>query len=106
MRVSGALHHLKLTAIEENYLHQQSYQWFLLKDAIVNHNFKAFLNNASCFLASGRVDAPALWYATVVDLVTLCQRFDFPESKSMIQEIVRDVPEWKCCSKRLLTLVD
>ena len=101
-----ALHHSKSPAIEENYLHLQSYQWFLLKQAIVNQNVRAFLDNASYFLASGRIDAPALWYATVVDLVTLCQKFDFPESKSIIREILRDAPEWKCCSKRLLAVID
>ena len=100
-----ASHHLQLSAIDENCLHQQSYQWFLLKQAIVNQNYKTFLENASCFIASGRIDAPLLWYATVVDLFLLCQKFDFPESKLIIQEILKDAPEWKFCSKRLLTSI-
>ena len=101
-----ASHHLELSAIDRNCLHRQSYQWLILKQAIVNQNYRTFLEQASCFIASGRIDAPLLWYATVVDLFTLCQKFDFPESKSMIREILRDAPEWKFCSKRLLTALD
>ncbi|KST62923.1 hypothetical protein [Mastigocoleus testarum] len=100
------LHHLQLSASNKNCLHQRSYQWFRLKQAIANNNPASFLEKTSCFLASGRVDTPFLWYATVVDLVSLCKKFDFPCAELIIREVAQDVPEWKLFPKRLLALID
>lgn len=100
-----ALQYLTVSDTAENFLHQPSYQWFLLKQAMVNDNIPLFLNKTACFLASGRADTPLLWYATVVDLFTISKKFDFPCAKLIIEEVRQDAPKWELCSKKLLALI-
>lgn len=100
-----ALQYLEVSATAENSLHQPSYQWFLLKQAMVNNNIPLFLNKAGCFLASGRADTPLLWYATVVDLFTISKKFDFPSTQLIIEEVKQDAPKWELCSKQLLAFI-
>ncbi|NJM20902.1 MAG: hypothetical protein HC907_20380 [Richelia sp. SM1_7_0] len=100
-----AVQHLPLS-IADNFLHQPSYQWFLLKQALVNQDIRSFLQKTACFLGSGRADSPLLWYATVVDLFALSKKFDFPSTKLIVQEVKQDAPKWELCSKRLLAIID
>ncbi|MBD2250501.1 hypothetical protein [Nostoc parmelioides] len=89
---------------ENNHCHPQAYAWLLLKLAFINNEVATFLAQASNFVAQGRGDTPLLWYATLADLVTLCDEIKLPESDLLKQEIIKDVAAWNGVPKKLLSL--
>ncbi|MGD1913928.1 MAG: hypothetical protein ACFB2X_24740 [Rivularia sp. (in: cyanobacteria)] len=101
-----ALENLQLPFANNSCVHQQSYEWIVLKQAIVNYNTVSFLEKTAGFLALGRGGTPLLWYATVIDLLAVCKRFDFVSTKLIVQEVRQDAEKWELCSKRLLALID
>nr|AVH79640.1 hypothetical protein [Nostoc sp. PCC 8009] len=84
--------------------HPQAYAWLLVKQAFINHEVTNFLERAADFLAQGSSDTPLLWYATLADLVALCDELALPESNLLKQEIVKDAATWKGVLRRLLSL--
>lgn len=89
---------------ETHHCHPQAYAWLLVKQAFVNNEVATFLNRASNFLPEGRGDTPLLWYATLADLVALCNKIALPESDLLKQEIVKDAATWKGIPQRFLSL--
>ncbi|MBH8563494.1 hypothetical protein I8748_15085 [Nostoc sp. CENA67] len=89
---------------ETYHCHPQAYAWLLVKQAFINHEVATFLERASEFLAKGSNDTPLLWYATLADLVALCDELALPESNLLKQEIVKDAATWKGIPQRLLSL--
>jgi hypothetical protein len=90
-----AAHHIKLQANGNCHLHPRAHAWFLVKQAFVSNDVANFLERASHFLAEGRANTPLLWYATVVDLVALCDEFDFPESELVKREVASNAVAWE-----------
>lgn len=98
-------HHIQLQACGSHYGHPRAYAWFLIKEAFVGNDIATFLERASHFLAEGRTDTPLLWYATVVDLVALCNDFDEPCSLVVKREVALDAASWKLFPQRFFALL-
>jgi hypothetical protein len=100
-----AARNLKLQASDDCICHLQAYAWLLLKQAFVDNNITSFLEQSSNFLAKGRTDIPLLWYATVIDLIALCDKLNIPNSKLLRQEIARDTVTWQYLPKKFSLLL-
>ncbi len=98
-------HHIQLQPHASHYGHPRAYTWFLLKEAFVGNDIATFLERASHFLAEGRADTPLLWYATVVDLVALCNDFDEPCKRIVEREVALDAATWKFLPHKFFTLL-
>ncbi|MBD2342606.1 hypothetical protein [Anabaena subtropica] len=98
------LTHILVNSNEDYHCHPQAYTWLLLKMAFINNEVANFLEQASNFLAHGRGDTPLLWYATLADLVALCDEIVLPESDLLKQEIIKDVATWNGVPQKLLSL--
>ena len=96
---------LQLQANNNCYCHPHSYSWLLVKQAFVNKDIPKFLELAANFLVKGRADAPLLWYATIIDLVILCDELKLPESQSIEQEILKDSTNWEDCPQKFLRVL-
>ena len=86
---------MQLQANGSCHCHPRAHAWFLVKEAFVGNDVATFLERASHFLAEGRADTPLLWYATVIDLVALCDELELPDSKLLKWEIARDAVTWE-----------
>ncbi len=84
--------------------HPQANAWLLMKQAFVKNDISTFLEHSSKFLAQGRADTPLLWYATVIDLVDMCDT-NVPESELVKQEVFKDATTWKYLPQKLLALL-
>ncbi|HYX14560.1 MAG TPA: hypothetical protein VE944_09355 [Nostoc sp.] len=98
-------HHMQLQANGNCQCHPRSHAWFLIKQAVVSNDIATFLERASHFLTEGRADTPLLWYATVVDLVALCDELALPESELVRQEIAKDAVIWEYLPQPFLTIL-
>lgn len=96
---------IQLQADGNNHCNPRSHAWFRIKQAFVNNDVSIFLERASHFLAEGRAHTPLLWYATVVDLVTVCDDLNLRESKLVKQEIASDAVTWEYLPKPFLSLL-
>ena len=96
---------LKLQANNNYYCHPRSYSWLLIKQAFVNKDIPKFLELAANFLEEGRADTPLLWYATVIDLVSVCDELKLLESQLIKQEILKDSVNWKDCPPKFLSIL-
>jgi hypothetical protein len=96
---------IQLQTNSDNHYRSNFQAWFDLKLAFVNRDFSAFLEKASDFLAQGRSNTPLLWYATVVDLVTVCDDLNLQESELLKREIASDALTWKYLPKPFLSLL-
>ncbi|MEH2033209.1 MAG: hypothetical protein V7K67_26875 [Nostoc sp.] len=87
--------------------HYQSgiHAWFLVKEAFIDNNVPKFLELASQFLEAGGSDTPLLWYATVIDLVTMCEEVDFSDLELVKQEIVQDATRWEYLPAKFSSLL-
>jgi hypothetical protein len=85
--------------------HPQAYAWIRLKQAYVDNNIPLFLGQASDFLAGGRADTPFLWYATIVDIVTLCEDLELKESEQFKQQVAKDAMKWEFVPERFFPLL-
>ena len=94
---------LQLQANDNCYCHPRSYSWLLIKQAFVNKDIPKFLELAASFVGEGRADTPLLWYATVIDLVSVCDELELPESQLLKQEILEDSVSWKDCPQKFLS---
>lgn len=94
------------TQLKTNSNHPRVQAWFLVKEAFLSNEVVTFLERAAHFLGEGRADTPVLWYATVVDLVTLCDELDLRVSKLVSQAICQDAVTWENIPKSLLCLLD
>lgn len=83
----------------------RAYQWLLAKQAFVNKDVPKFLELASQFLAEGRSENSLLWYATVIDLVAICEEVNFQDLELVKQEIAKDATTWKYFPPKLSFLV-
>ncbi|MEH1770950.1 MAG: hypothetical protein ACYTXE_29785 [Nostoc sp.] len=90
---------------QNHHCHPQAYAWLLVKQAFINNQVGTFLERASNFIAEGRGYTPLLWYATLADLVALCNELALPESNLLKQEIVKDATSWKNISRKFLALL-
>jgi hypothetical protein len=98
-------HRIQIQGSSDKHYHSSSHAWFDLKQAFVNKDISTFLEKASHFLAEGRSNTPLLWYATVVDLVTVCDDLNLQESESIKREIASDAVNWKYLPKSFLPLL-
>lgn len=94
---------LQLQANNKYYCHPRSYSWLLVKQAFVDKDIPKFLELAANFLGEGRADTPLLWYATVVDLVSVCDELKVAESQLIKQEILKDSVNWKDCPQKFIS---
>ncbi len=97
--------HLHLQASNNRHCHPGAYSWLLVKQAFVNNDVPKFLELASHFLAEGRADIPLLWYATVIDLVRLCNELNLPNIELVKQEIAREAVTWEYCPQKFFALL-
>ncbi|NMG07812.1 hypothetical protein [Brasilonema sp. UFV-L1] len=97
--------HLHLPTNSNCHCHPRAYAWLLIKQAFINNDVVTFLERASHFLSEGRSDTPLLWYATVIDLISLCNELDIPESELVRQEVAREAVTWEYCPQKLLPLL-
>ncbi len=97
--------HLHLQANDNRHCHLGAYSWLLVKQAFVNNDVPKFLELASHFLAEGRADIPLLWYATVIDLVRLCDELNSPNVEFVKQEVAREAVTWEYCPQKFLPLL-
>lgn len=79
--------------------------WFLVKEAFIDNNVPEFLELASQFLAGEGANTPLLWYATVIDLVAMCEEVDFPNIELLKQEIIQDATTWKYLPAKFSSLL-
>jgi hypothetical protein len=89
---------------ETYHCHPQADAWLLVKQAFINNEVATFLERASNFVAKGRGETPFLWYATLADLVALCDELALPESNLLKEEIVKDATIWKDMPQKFLSL--
>ncbi|OUL29771.1 hypothetical protein BV378_05125 [Nostoc sp. RF31YmG] len=87
--------HLLLKANTHDHCHPRAYTWLLVKQAFASNDVATFLKRASHFFSEGRADIPLLWYATVIDLVTLCDELAVSDSELFRQEVAREAGSWK-----------
>jgi hypothetical protein len=86
---------IQLENNHESYCYPSASSWLLVKQAFINHDFTNFLKLASDFLALGCADTPLLWYATIIDLLSVCDEFTVPESNLIREEIEKQAMTWK-----------
>ncbi|MFW9264548.1 hypothetical protein [Nostoc sp. CALU 546] len=96
---------MQLQVNDNCHWHPPSYAWLLVKQAFVLNDIPTFLERASTFLAKGRADTPLLWYATVIDLVALCDELDFTNSELFRQEVCTDAATWKFLPQKFSCLL-
>lgn len=100
-----ASHHL-LSENDGNCHYQPGIKaWFLVKEAFINKNVSKFLELASQFLEEGGSNTPLLWYATVIDLVTVCEEVYFPDLELVRQEIGQDATTWEYFPAEIFSLL-
>lgn len=88
-----------------SHCHPRSYAWLLVKQAFASNDVALFLARASQFLSEGRADRPLLWYATVIDLILLCEELDLPDSELFTQEVARDAATWEHLPQKFSSLL-
>jgi hypothetical protein len=88
-----------------NNYHPSVQTWFLLKQTFIDNHVDKFIEQASYFLAAGRLDTPLLWYATVVDLITICKDFNCLESELLKFEVAKDAENWQFFPASFLPLL-
>jgi hypothetical protein len=91
---AGLAAHIDSPDADSCYLSPQAHTWLRAKQALINEQPENFLRQALPLLSQGRTALPQLWYATVVDLLCLCQRLDLPEARMIKQEIIAAAPSW------------
>ncbi|MEH1840693.1 MAG: hypothetical protein V7L20_18530 [Nostoc sp.] len=96
--------HLHLQTNHNRHCHLQACVWLLIKQAFVNNDFATFLERASDFLAFGRADTPLLWYATVIDLITLWDELALPDSE-LIRLEVANMATWEKLPQKFSSLL-
>ena len=96
---------LKLPNNNGYYLHPIAYTWLIVKQAKINKDIPEFLKLAANSIKKGRADVPLLWYATVIDLVSVCDELKLPEFQLLKQEIIKDSVNWQDCSPKFLDVL-
>jgi hypothetical protein len=96
---------MKLQTNDNSHYYSQSEAWFIVKQAFVSNNVEAFLERASQFLADRCGDTPLLWYATVIDLISLCDDLDFPGSNLFKLEVAQEAVNCPYLPKKFLPLL-
>ncbi len=96
---------IQLQANSDYHCHLQSHAWLLVKQAFASNDVATFLERASQFLSKGRADTPLLWYTIVIDLIALCDEFDFPDSELFRQEVCRDAATWEYLPQKFASLL-
>ncbi|GAP94817.1 hypothetical protein [Leptolyngbya sp. NIES-2104] len=99
-------HYIPAQLQKHHHGHPRAYDWFLLKESFLENDIATFLERSSHFLAEGRTDTPLLWYATVADVVALCNDFDQPYAFRVRQEVATDATNWKLLPQALSVLLD
>ncbi|MBD2526763.1 hypothetical protein [Nostoc sp. FACHB-133] len=96
---------MQLTTDDNRHYDSQSEAWFIVKQAFVSNNIETFLKQASPFLAERRSDTPLLWYATVIDLICLCDDLDFSGSNLFKLEVAQEAANCQYLPKQFLPLL-
>jgi tetratricopeptide (TPR) repeat protein len=96
---------LQLQTCNNYCCHPRAYSWLLVKQAFASNDFANFLELASQFLNEGRADIPLLWYATVIDLVALCDELDLPDSKVFRQDVASLATTWEYLPQKFFSLL-
>lgn len=97
--------HMQLQADGNCHPYPRAHVWFLVKQAFVSNDVATFLEIASHFLAEGRADTPLLWYATVIDLVALCDDLDLPDSELVRREVAKEAVTWEYFPQKFFPLL-
>ncbi|QFS52025.1 hypothetical protein [Nostoc sphaeroides] len=85
--------------------HLRANAWLLIKQAFASNNIALFLKRVSQFLSEGCADTPLLWYATVIDLIVVCEELDLPDSELFTQEVARDAASWEHLPQKFSSLL-
>ena len=96
---------MHLQTNDNRHCHPQAYIWLFIKQAFVNNDFTTFLERASDFLAFGRADTPLLWYATVIDLITLWDELALPDSELVRLEVASNMATWEKLPQKFSSLL-
>lgn len=86
--------HIHSPGADSCYLSPQAHAWLRAKQALVDGQPENFLRQALPILSQGRASLPQLWYATVVDLLFLCQSLELSEARMIRKEIIAAAPSW------------
>lgn len=77
------------------YLCPPAHRWLKAKDALINHDERNFLREATQFLVNGPGEYPRLWYAFLADVVTFCDQIDLIKAKHLKDAIIKDITSIK-----------
>lgn len=68
-----------------------AHTWLKAKEALIHHDERTFLRQATQFLADGPGEYPRLWYAFLADVVTFCNQLEAIKAKDLKDAIVKDL---------------
>jgi hypothetical protein len=85
------------------YLSRASHDWMQLKLAALDDNQPAFLHYAMRLLAAGPGKIPTLWYATIVEVIIMSQRWSRTagaelapaRSDAFLEELMQEIMAWR-----------
>ncbi|MFK0730076.1 MAG: hypothetical protein HEQ35_29440 [Gloeotrichia echinulata IR180] len=86
---------IQLETNNKSYCYRSAFSWLVVKQAFINGDFTSFLKLASDFLALGPAEIPLLWYAIIIDLLTVSDELNVPESNIIREEIEKQATTWK-----------
>ena len=98
-------HYIQLEADDSFHIYPPAYAWLRIKQALLKNKIPTFLELASRFLSTGRSKTPLLWYATVIDLIEICDEFHFPNSDLVKSEVASQAVNWEYFPKQFLPLL-
>lgn len=88
-------HHLSPDDSTCCHLSPASHDWIRMKQAALDDNLPVCLQHATRLLASGPGRLPTLWYATIVEVIILCQRWPTHRSRVFHEELSQEVVAWR-----------
>lgn len=98
------INHINLEIDDGVETYPPAYCWLRMKQALFNSNLTNAIELMSQFLSAGRGKVPLLWYATVIDLVAICDELHLPNSELVKQQIANDAVHWEDFPKQFLPL--
>ncbi len=76
-------------------LSPQAHAWLQAKEALGEERISDFFSIIAQALSAGPQSYPLLWYAMLVDLLTVCDTLDSREASLFRQRIARDTTYWQ-----------
>lgn len=78
----------------ERLLHPQFRLWLMTKQASSQKNWSQYFERLLEFLPTGRTDIQPVWYASIIDFLSLCRELNSRVSMYVHDGILRDVRKW------------